>query len=1200
LLSKFVVLYTITVVLFDRKTNMTNATKFSNWLLAFWLFWFNLAVTQAAEQVTPAFSPENAQWEVFTNRSLITTVLLSENSKILWVGTNGGLEKRDAQRGEIQQIFVNANGLPGNYIQALLLDNQGNLWVGTEKGLARYNTQQQWEMFNAKNSELPNEYLVYALLNDTQGNLWIGTSIGLVRYNQAEWQIINTENSDLPSNKVTALLNDNQGGLWVGTGDYSSSWGMYYKGGLAHYDAQGQWQVFNSENSDLPGSRINVLSSDNQNLWIGTNGGLARYNNTQGEWQVFNTENSDLPDNQVNALLKDNQGALWMVGTEGGLAYYYTTPKPRFEIRNLGLPSNTVKTLSADNQSNLWVGTAKGLTYYTATGQWEVLNRGNSDLPDSTISALSVDTQGNLWIGTVGEGLIRYDEKQRTWTTFNSQNSGFQGGVTALLSDNEGGLWIGHGSTFSGMLTHYTTQGQWERIESYPGRVYPPATLLNDSAGELWMGIGEDPFYNSHGIYHYTQGQWQKLALEQSGDIDTFIFDGQGGLWIVIGGVLVHYTAQGQQTKFNSSNSGLSGSIRALLNGSQGSLWIGTDGGLIHFSTEGVWQKFTKENSGLPEYYSVYNLLSDNQGGIWLGTNRGLIHHTMQGKWEILNFTNSNLPSENILKLSSDNLGGLWIGTDKGLVHLRFSRKAEICQADATQCQNLQMNKRAAILIAGGGADSNNTLWDTTEAITNYLYKVLSQRGFDNDEIYYLSPKSWADFNGDGIDDRIVDAPNPGRPLTPEDIRLALDWAKGRGKLDQPLYLFFVDHGGAEKFQLSKLEYLEVTALKTWLDDYQTVTGNQVVMVIDACHSGQLLEQLKAPNRAIISSTSAGLAYFDRTDKRGFSRFFAAGLLKGMNFWEAFGYAGGEQTKLLGDISKLLTASTGKTQEVGQVPQFYDGSDVGKWLKQLYLNGSFAAGDVTLAVESLTTSTTSPASQVISLKAKAVLAAGKVDRVWGVIRPPRMNFILDSDGTPILAMPRLELSRSAEKDVWEATWTEAVYNGDYQVTFYAKDNQGNIASSDLPVEITVTDGVDPPQQATVQPELDKAQYHRGQTVTATLTEELSWGYDLYAALVLPDGKSFRAIKNTNELVAIDELVTVDNQLKALKNPNPTPWRGLRRQHSPLKVLELPLSDEWALGTYCFYGILSPEGGNVFESMAKGLGMLVGKCFEVVP
>ncbi|OQW93040.1 MAG: hypothetical protein BWK79_13275, partial [Beggiatoa sp. IS2] len=51
--------------------------------------------------ITPPsdFSMENAQWKIFTNRSSIQALLLSEDGKTLWVGTSGGLEKRDTQTG---------------------------------------------------------------------------------------------------------------------------------------------------------------------------------------------------------------------------------------------------------------------------------------------------------------------------------------------------------------------------------------------------------------------------------------------------------------------------------------------------------------------------------------------------------------------------------------------------------------------------------------------------------------------------------------------------------------------------------------------------------------------------------------------------------------------------------------------------------------------------------------------------------------------------------------------------------------------------------------------------------------------------------------------------------------------------------------------------------------------------------------------
>ncbi|EDN71918.1 hypothetical protein BGS_1360 [Beggiatoa sp. SS] len=209
------------------------------------------------------------------------------------------------------------------------------------------------------------------------------------------------------------------------------------------------------------------------------------------------------------------------------------------------------------------------------------------------------------------------------------------------------------------------------------------------------------------------------------------------------------------------------------------------------------------------------------------------------------------MPDNVVKALLSDAQGGIWVGTDGGgLAHLKFGEQ--------------QSGKRAAIIIAGGGNQSTNALWDTTESISTYFYKMLNKRKFVNSEIYYLSSKPFADFNGDGFDDRIVDAPRPARPISLDDVKGAFKWAKEQGKLNQPLYLFFIDHGGDGKVQLAKNTTMSAQELKGMLDDYQQATGNQVVLILEACYSGSFLPLLAAPNRAIINSAKGNeLAYFE-------------------------------------------------------------------------------------------------------------------------------------------------------------------------------------------------------------------------------------------------------------------------------------------------------------------------------------------------
>lgn len=58
-------------------------------------------------------------------------------SGILWVGTDNGLNRLNPFSGEITRLYQR-DGLPNNFISAILGDNQGRLWISTMNGFCRY------------------------------------------------------------------------------------------------------------------------------------------------------------------------------------------------------------------------------------------------------------------------------------------------------------------------------------------------------------------------------------------------------------------------------------------------------------------------------------------------------------------------------------------------------------------------------------------------------------------------------------------------------------------------------------------------------------------------------------------------------------------------------------------------------------------------------------------------------------------------------------------------------------------------------------------------------------------------------------------------------------------------------------------------------------------------------------------------------
>ncbi|OQW88241.1 MAG: hypothetical protein BWK78_08535, partial [Thiotrichaceae bacterium IS1] len=455
-------------------------------------------------------------------------------------------------------------------------------------------------------------------------------------------------------------------------------------------------------------------------------------------------------------------------------------------------------------------------------------------------------------VGTRGAGLTHLSANGE-WKVFDTTSGLPDNFVYSLTSDGQGGIWLG---TKSG-LVHFTSNEEWEFFNTDNSDLpdNSVSVVVSDVHGEVWMISGGEL------VHRKANGEWKIFSNDEYYYLNDLISDGKGGAWII-------------------------------------GNWAGPpDYSLSHISKNDEW--LLDDTDFFAEELSF---TSDGLGGVWIGGSyedsitdgSGYLAH-VSNNHEITNLDVSSLSSAAVVNLTSDDNGGVWIETTGGGMsgieyyggfnHLTVGRK--------------QSGNRAAIIVAGGGNQEENSLWKPTESIVNYLYKMLLTRKFVNEEIYYLSPLPFADVTGDGGDDHVVDAPVPARQLVTEDIRLALEWAKKRGPLDQPLYLFFIDHGGPGQLQLAPLTYLEADDLDNWLDDYQTTTGNQVVLVIDACYSGSFLQPLQAPNRAIITSAAANeLAYF--YDEEGFSRFFIKGLWQGRSFQEAFEYARSEQNKMVG------------------------------------------------------------------------------------------------------------------------------------------------------------------------------------------------------------------------------------------------------------------------------------------------------------
>src|SRR3954470_23071035 len=109
-----------------------------------------------------------------------------------------------------------------------------------------------------------------------------------------------------------------------------------------------------------------------------------------------------LPQTAILAVRQLHDGSLW-IGTEGGLARFDGV---RFvSFRPLNTPafiSHFVYCLFEDRAGALWIGTERGLVRYRE-GKFEHMG-----LADVGVRTITQDRSGQIWIGTTGRGLFAW------------------------------------------------------------------------------------------------------------------------------------------------------------------------------------------------------------------------------------------------------------------------------------------------------------------------------------------------------------------------------------------------------------------------------------------------------------------------------------------------------------------------------------------------------------------------------------------------------------------------------------------------------------------------------------------------------------------------------------------------------------------------------------------------------------------------
>lgn len=530
------------------------------------------------------------------------------------------------------------------------------------------------------------------ILQDERGYLWVGTGEGLSRFDGYEFRSYGTDEG-LGKTYINDIAVDRHGQMWLAIND----------GGIASFVEDGRHdKKFASYSvSALPrAENVGQMIFDRENrMWCATEGGVFRARVAGDPGSGFEPITSD--GGPSRAAFADSRDRLWfglsdrvLRIADGRLDYFYLDPVPRAFVT--GITENP--------EGKLLLTTTIGFYEFDEAG--EALRRLALSLDDGeSVHSIVAGQGGIVWMGT-SRGLIEI--RHGAQAVYTQDNGLVAGGVSVVLPDREGSLWLG---SRGGGLSHLRSNA----VVSYPvDRTGRPYRIDSDNEGNVYIHSGCHPERTQ--ISRVTPDGLEPVTMPDARvegcSRNHFLKTSDGRWWFVSGGALRVFDGpsddSGVPVKFpqgafpgrvitmyqdRTSRVWVSGDDRNLyvaeLNGhatpvfelaardvaaslilqdSRGTMWIGNNTFLGRLSGGRV-----EEITDIPSVGRVQprSIFEDSRGNLWVGTRfSGVLFtaHPESDRPEFQVVGPGELGSTAVWSIAEDRAGVLYLGTGRGLV----------------------------------------------------------------------------------------------------------------------------------------------------------------------------------------------------------------------------------------------------------------------------------------------------------------------------------------------------------------------------------------------------------------------------------------------------------------------------------------------------------------------------------------------------
>jgi ligand-binding sensor domain-containing protein len=320
---------------------------------------------------------------------------------------------------------------------------------------------------------------------------------------------------------------------------------------------------------------VKRIFADGDTVWVGTSGGLVRYDTRSDEYKLFDTQ-SGLLSNGV--FFVGRLGDRVAVGTYGGGLSLLDPKTEKWESYNIpeGLGDAFVYDVLKARNGDVWIATWSGVNRVRGgdlkdRSKWELHTVASTQggLPNDWVYGLAEGKDGEVWLATEG-GLSRFKDGQwQAWNHAQGLGAPYDKVKDAIAFNNDP----------SKVSEHHARQKQEMGLANVNVAYNPNyiVSLVVDAQGIVWAGTW------GGGLSRFDGKAWTVYTVAEGlpgNHVFMLHIDPQGVLWIGTNAGLARPRPGGGFEVMTTHDGLFSDTVFSMATARDGTRWVGSFGGV--------------------------------------------------------------------------------------------------------------------------------------------------------------------------------------------------------------------------------------------------------------------------------------------------------------------------------------------------------------------------------------------------------------------------------------------------------------------------------------------------------------------------------------------------------------------------------------------------------------------------------------------